>query len=184
MDRIRISSQISFFVLCLSMVLSGCMRGPIMWQRVTVNQPITPDQITFIQEGKTSLSEVANELGTPDEIVIDSDESGRLLLKELRSTRGARGGVVRNQDRPTIRNQVKKRLVARYHFSDSKYLRIDFGWGLRFVIPFYSPEMLLGGGGSATDVFEVACDSQLVVQETSFAFRQSFSQFKLWPFGD
>ena len=138
-----------FALWLLAAALSGCMRGPIMWQRVALNQPITHDQVTFIQEGKTRLPDVAVELGAPDEIL-----------------------------------QIKKRLVARYHFSDGKSFRVDFGWGLRFLIPFYSPDLVLGGGGSGTDVFEVACDSLLVVQEKSFAFHVNSSQFRLWPYGD
>jgi len=137
----------SFGLYVVIMALSGC--GPVIWQRLTLNQPITKDQVTFIQKGETQLSEVARQLGSPDEIL-----------------------------------NLKNRLVARYHFSDSRYFRINFGWGLRFFIPYYSPDMVLSGGGSGTDVFEVACDSQLVVQETSFAFHKSSSRFNLWPFED
>ena len=129
---------------CLGfLALTGC--GPIIWQRLTVNQPITKDQVAFIQEGTTHLSEVAKELGSPDEIL-----------------------------------NLKNRLVARYHFIDTKYFRINFGWGLRFFIPYYTPDLVLSGGGAGTDVFDVACDSNLVVQETAFAFHKSSSRF-LFP---
>jgi hypothetical protein len=137
----------SFTLSVVIMAFSGC--GPIIWQRLTVNQPITKDEVTFIRKGVTQLSEVATQLGSPDEIL-----------------------------------DLKKRLVARYHFSDTRYFRVNFGWGLRFVIPYYTPDMVLSGGGSGTDVFEVACDSELVVQETSFAFHKSSSRFNLWPFDD
>jgi len=135
---------IGSFAVCLALIaLAGC--GPIIWQRLTVNQPITKDQVTFIQEGATRLSEVARELGSPDEIL-----------------------------------NLKNRLVARYHFIDTKYFRINFGWGLRFFIPYYTPDLVLSGGGAGTDVFDVACDSNLVVQETAFAFHKSSSRF-LFP---
>ena len=141
---------IGSFALFLALTaLSGCMRGPVMWQRLTLNQPIMQEQVSFIKKGETQLSDVAKELGAPDEIL-----------------------------------NLKNRLVARYHFTDARYFRVDFGWGLRFVIPYYSPDLVLGGGGAATDVFEVACDPQLIVQETSFAFHQNSSRFKLWPYGD
>lgn len=141
---------IGSFALFLALTaLSGCMRGPVMWQRLTLNQPIMQEQVNFIKKGETQLSDVAKELGAPDEIL-----------------------------------NLKNRLVARYHFTDTRYFRVDFGWGLRFVIPYYSPDLVLGGGGAATDVFEVACDPQLIVQETSFAFHQNSSRFKLWPYGD
>ncbi len=139
---------IGSFVLWLSlMALTGC--GPLIWQRLTVNQPITKDQVAFIQGGTTRLAEVAKELGSPDEIL-----------------------------------NLKNRVVARYHFIDTKYFRVNFGWGLRFFIPYYTPDLVLSGGGAGTDVFDVACDSQLVVQETAFAFHKSSSQFHLWPFED
>ena len=141
---------IGSFALFLALTaLSGCMRGPVMWQRLTLNQPIMQEQVNFIKKGETQLSDVAKELGAPDEIL-----------------------------------NLKNRLVARYHFTDTRYFRVDFGWGLRFVIPYYSPDLVLGGGGAATDVFEVACDPQFIVQETSFAFHQDSSRFKLWPYGD
>lgn len=140
---------VSLALLVVTMSVPGCMRGPIMWQRLTLNQPIVEEQVDFIKKGETPLSEVARELGAPDEIL-----------------------------------NLKNRLVARYHFIDTRYLRVDFGWGLRFVIPYYSPDLVLGGGGAATNVFEVACDSQFVVQEISFAFHQNSSRFKLWPYGD
>src|SRR5262249_55358915 len=90
---------IVFFVLYLViMALSGCV---IVWERLTLNQPITKDQVTFIQKGETQLSEVARELGSPDEIL-----------------------------------KLKNRLVVRYYFSDTRYFRINFGWGLRFFIPY------------------------------------------------
>ncbi|HBY63469.1 MAG TPA: hypothetical protein DEH78_26900, partial [Solibacterales bacterium] len=41
--------------------------------------------------------------------VIGSDESGRLLMKELGGTRSGRGGVVIDPDRPTTR---KSRVIA------------------------------------------------------------------------
>lgn len=120
-----------------------------MWQRVSLNQPILPDQVAFIQDGKTSLSEVAVRLGAPDEIV-----------------------------------KSKERIVARYHFSDGKYFRVDFGWGLRFFAPVFSPDMVLGGGGFGTDVFEIACDSRMIVQQSAFAFHINSSKFRFWPYGD
>jgi len=133
------------FALCLLIAsLTSC--GPVIWQRLTLNQPITKDEVAFIHAGQTYLSEVAQELGSPDEIL-----------------------------------NLKNRLVARYHFSDTRYFRINFGWGLRFFIPYYTPDLVLSGGGSGTDVFDVACDSHLVVQETSFAFHKSSSRFNFWP---
>lgn len=43
--------------------LSGCE-----WRRIAVNDPITPEQVAFIQPGVTTLSDVVAHLGAPDEI--------------------------------------------------------------------------------------------------------------------
>jgi len=38
------------------------------WRRLTVNDPIRPDDVAFIQPGQTTLAEVVAKLGPPDEI--------------------------------------------------------------------------------------------------------------------
>ncbi|MGH7258696.1 MAG: hypothetical protein ACREIM_09970, partial [Nitrospiraceae bacterium] len=99
--------------------------------------------------GRTTLAEVAEQLGSPDELL------------------GVPGGS-----------------VANYHFSDGKYFRIDYGWGLRFIIPFYSPDLAQAGGGVGMDIFQVTCDDKWVVQHHAFAFHANSSKFRFWPFGD
>ncbi|MGD9727102.1 MAG: hypothetical protein AB7V39_12005, partial [Nitrospiraceae bacterium] len=54
-------------LLCLT--LGGCIRGPIAWQRMSVNFPINPDDVGFIVKGRTTLAEVAERLGAPDELL-------------------------------------------------------------------------------------------------------------------
>lgn len=52
--------------LCLlgaTLMLASCQ-----WRRLTVNDPIRPDDVVFIQPGQTTLAEVAARLGPPDEI--------------------------------------------------------------------------------------------------------------------
>jgi hypothetical protein len=129
--------------------LSGCFRGPVAWQRVTLNQPLTAQDVSFVVNGKTGLSEVVEKLGAPNQM--------------LSST----GGV-----------------VARYQFTDGKYFRVDFGWGLRFVVPFYSPELVLGRRGTFIDTFQVTYNDHWVVQDHGFAFHSQASEYRLWPFED
>lgn len=135
-------------ILCLT-TLSGCIRGPLVWQRVTLNQPLTAQDVSFVVNGETSLSEVVEKLGAPNQML------------------SSNGGV-----------------VARYQFTDGRYFRVDFGWGLRFLIPFYSPELVLGGGGLGTDAFQVTYNDDWVVQDHGFAFHSQSSEFRLWPFKD
>ena len=143
------SLRLRVILLLVLVGVAGCYRGPLSWQRVTLNQPITTVQIGFIQEGKTTFTEVVDQLGAPDEIV-----------------------------------KLEERLVARYHFTDGKYFRADYGWGLRTVIPILTPDLVLGGGGFGTDVFEVSYDSHLVVQQHAFAFHLNSSKYRAWPFGE
>ena len=129
--------------------LSGCLRGPVAWQRVTVNQPLSAQDVSFIVDGETSLSAIVEKLGAPNQMLSSSD------------------GV-----------------VARYHFTDGKYVRVDFGWGLRFLIPFFAPDLVLGGGGLGTDVFQITYNDHWVAQDHAFAFHSQSSEFRLWPFKD
>ena len=135
-------------ILCLT-TLSGCIRGPVVWQRVTLNQALTAQDVSFVVNGETSLSEVVEKLGAPNQML------------------SSNGGV-----------------IARYQFTDGRYFRVDFGWGLRFLIPFYAPELVLGGGGLGTDAFQVTYNDDWVVQDHGFAFHSQSSEFRLWPFKD
>jgi hypothetical protein len=51
---------------CLALTLSGC--GFATFARVTVNDPITPETVAFIEPGSTTLSDVVAKLGAPDEM--------------------------------------------------------------------------------------------------------------------
>jgi hypothetical protein len=137
-------------MLCILLVsAAGCMRGPLTWQRLSINQPISRDDVAFIIDGTTHLTEVLDRLGSPDEL-----------------------------------QPVGGSVVARYYFFDGKYFKGDYGWGLRFVLPFLSPDLVLGGGGSGTDIFQLICDPQWIVQEHEFAWHANSSEFRLWPFGE
>lgn len=72
--------------------------------------------------------------------------------------------------------------VARYRFLDEKYFRVNFGWGLRFILPLISPDMSLGGGGIGTDEFQVVLDSNWIVRWHAFSNESRASRFNFWPF--
>ena len=53
-------------VLCLlavALTLDSCQ-----WRRLTVNDPIRPEDVAFIRHGQTTLAEVVAKLGAPDEM--------------------------------------------------------------------------------------------------------------------
>jgi hypothetical protein len=143
----RIIASLVCTVLLLSLI--GCLQGPIGWQRISLNQRISAEDVRFIIDGRTSLADVVARLGSPDEILGVGDH-----------------------------------VLARYHFTDGKYFRVNFGWGLRFLIPYYSPDLVLGGGGIGTDTFQIACDGKWIVRGHAFATHANSSDFRLLPFGD
>ena len=49
------------------LILSGCIVA-----RLTINTPLTPESVSFIAEGRTTLAEVVATLGAPDTIT-DAD---------------------------------------------------------------------------------------------------------------
>jgi hypothetical protein len=71
--------------------------------------------------------------------------------------------------------------VAFYHFLDARYARVNYGWAIQFFAPA-SVDMILAGGGLATDVFQVTFDLHWVVQERAFARHVQAGRYKLWPF--
>ena len=114
-----------------------------------MNFPITREDVAFIVNGRTTLAEVPELLGAPDEL-----------------------------------HDLESGPEASYHFSDGKYFRVDYGWGLRFIVPFYSPEIVQAGGGVGLDELQLKCDDKWVVQHYAFAFHANTSKFRFWPFGD
>ncbi len=127
----------------------GCLRGPIGWQRLTLNTPISAEDVAFIKDGHTSFQDVIDKLGSPSQILPAPDG-----------------------------------IVARYNFTDVKYFRADFGWGLRFLLPFVAPSLVLGGGGIGHDVFQVTYNTQWIARDHSFAHHAQSTEYRIWPFKD
>lgn len=131
------------------MSLNGCSQGPLTWKRVTLNRPISTEDVIGIVPGTTDFSEVVERLGAPNDILSSQDG-----------------------------------IVTRYYFTDGKYFKANYGWGLRFLIPLFSPDLDLGGGGIGRDVFQVTYDSHWIVREHAFAVHSHSSEFLAWPFKD
>lgn len=55
-------------LLAVVLTLTSCQ-----WRRLTVNDPIRPEDVTFIRPGQTTLTEVVAKLGAPDEIKATGD---------------------------------------------------------------------------------------------------------------
>ncbi len=139
-----------YLVLALAVTsLNACAQGPLTVRRVTLNQAISADDVTFIIPGKTDLLAVVERLGTPNEVF-----------------------------------PVKNGLLTRYYFADGRYFKANYAWGLRFLIPFFTPDIDLGGGGIGRDVFQVTYDNHWSVRDHAFSFHSHSSDFVVWPFKD
>lgn len=76
----------------------------------------------------------------------------------------------------------KDGFVTRYYFADGKYFKANYAWGLRFLMPFFTPDLDLGGGGIGRDVFQITYDDRWFVRDLAFAFHSNSSEFVVWPF--
>jgi D-glycero-beta-D-manno-heptose-7-phosphate kinase len=99
------------------LVIGDLILDHYIWGRVSRISPEAPVPVVHVESESMRLGGAANvfnnvlALGGKADIcgVIGSDEAGRLLLKELGRKRAARGGVVIDADRPTIK---KSRVIA------------------------------------------------------------------------
>ena len=78
----------------------------------------------------------------------------------------------------------KDGIVTRYYFADGKYFKANYAWALRFLIPLFTPDLDLGGGGIGRDVLQVTYDDHWLVRNHTFAFHTHSSEFVVWPFKD
>ena len=108
---------ISRFPQASVLVIGDLILDHYIWGRVSRISPEAPVPVVHVDSESLRLGGAANvfnnilALGGKADLcgVIGSDESGRMLLKQLGSTRSGRGGVVIDQDRPTPR---KSRVIA------------------------------------------------------------------------
>ncbi len=99
------------------LVIGDLILDHYIWGRVSRISPEAPVPVVHVDSESLNLGGAANvfnnilALGGKADLcgVIGSDETGRLLLKELGSKRSGRGGVVIDQERPTTR---KSRVIA------------------------------------------------------------------------
>ncbi len=99
------------------LVIGDLILDHYIWGRVSRISPEAPVPVVHVESESVRLGGAANvfnnilALGGKADLcgTIGADEAGRILLKELGSKRSGRGGVVIDQDRPTIK---KSRVIA------------------------------------------------------------------------
>jgi hypothetical protein len=135
-----IVSQAMLFIIPFLLLLTGCD-----FRRIVVNQPIDARTLEILNPGKSSIHEVVQVLGAPDDISAKPDG-----------------------------------MVFRYRYGDSKTMRVNFGWILRFFLPV-APSMNLGRGQDVPQVLQVAINRDGTFEQYVFQPPPP-SQFSFWPF--
>ena len=113
----RLGTYIQRFSRANVLVIGDLILDHYVWGRVSRISPEAPVPVVHVESESLKLGGAANvfnnilALGGKADLcgVIGSDESGRLLLKELGGRRQGRGGVIIDHNRPTTR---KSRVVA------------------------------------------------------------------------
>ena len=72
-------------------------------------------------------------------------------------------------------------MVFRYRFGDSKTMRVNFGWILRFFLPV-APSMNLGRGEGVTSILHVAMRPDLTFDHSVIQPPPDPPHFGFWPF--
>ncbi len=99
------------------LVVGDLILDHYIWGRVSRISPEAPVPVVHVESESVRLGGAANvfnnilALGGRADLcgVIGSDEAGRVLMKELGAKRSGRGGIIIDQDRPTIK---KSRIIA------------------------------------------------------------------------
>ncbi len=150
---VRIFMQRPIFLtllLAFSLCASGC---PLRWQRVTLNHPIKADDVSFIVPGQTTLKQVLEKLGVPDQI--EHSTIGPITQYDFLDAK-----------------EFKVDLLAPLPLAVSAVA----------VVPGSYRQMELQSGGIGPDHFRVFFDSNWIVQSYAFEIHPQATEYTLWPF--
>lgn len=161
--------------------LCGC---PVQFQRVTMNETIKPEEVSFIIPGQTTFWDVIQKLGPPDQITVSSEPSVSCRGKACGGRLGVRpAGQPESTDEPPANSKIGA--VARYRFLDLKRIQANFTSWVPYVFPPSAAVpngSTLGNAGFGTDEFQVVLDRNWVVRYYAFSKDAQHSFFGIWPF--
>jgi hypothetical protein len=133
-------------LLCLfACLLQGC---PLNWRRVSINEVITQDDVSFVMPGKTTLRQVVGQIGSPD--IIQSTGTGLLIRYRFMDVKYFRVNLTRP---------------------------LPFLIPALSAIPSDLYEVTISGGGAGTDELQVGFDENLMVLHYSFAHHSKASHY-------
>ena len=115
-------------------------------RRVVINQPIDPQALQKLKPGESSMQEVVQALGAPDDISAKPDG-----------------------------------MVLQYRYSDTKTMRVNFGWLFRIFLPV-APSMNWGRGESVPDVLHISVSQNGTLEQYLLQPHAEPPEFSFWPF--
>ena len=133
-------------LLCLfACLLQGC---PLNWRRVSINEVITQDDVSFVMPGKTTLRQVVGQIGSPD--IIQSTGTGLLIRYQFMDAKYFRVNLTRP---------------------------LPFLIPALSAVPSDLYELTISGGGAGTDELQIGFDENLMVLHYSFAHHSKASHY-------
>jgi hypothetical protein len=133
-------------LLCLvACLLQGC---PLNWRRVSINEVITQDDVSFVMPGKTTLRQVVEQIGSPD--IIQLTGTGLLARYQFMDAKMFRVNLTRP---------------------------LPFLVPALSVVPSDLYELTISGGGVGTDELQIGFDENLIVLHYSFAHHSKASHY-------
>lgn len=133
-------------LLCLlAVILEGC---PLAWRRLTVNEIIRPDDVSFIVPGATTLADVVKNLGAP--------------------------GSIRRVESGTV---VRYQFLDIKYFTVNITRPLSFFFPVLEAVPTDLYQLTYSGGGLGTEELQVEFDKNWVVVYYAFAHHQNASRY-------
>ena len=132
-------------VCLLAVLLEGC---PLVWRRITVNEVIRPDDVSFIAPGATTLADVVKNLGAP--------------------------GSIRRVDTGTV---VRYQFLDIKYFTVNITRPLSFFFPVLEAVPTDLYQLTYSGGGLGTEELQVEFDKNWVVVYYAFAHHQNASRY-------
>lgn len=129
----------------LAFLLQGC---PLSWRRLSVNEVITQEDVSFVTPGKTTLREVVGQIGSPD--IIQSTGTGLLVRYKFMDVKYFRVNLTRP---------------------------LPFLMPALSAVPSDLYEVTISGGGAGTDELQIGFDENLTVLHYSFAHHSKASHY-------
>jgi len=132
-------------VCLLAVILEGC---PLAWRRLTVNEIIRPDDVSFIVPGTTTLADVVKNLGAP--------------------------GSIRRVESGTV---VRYQFLDIKYFTVNITRPLSLFFPVLEAVPTDLYQLTYSGGGLGTEELQVEFDRNWVVVYYAFAHHQNASRY-------